>query len=331
MPWRSLTEHRRRTAERLESPFARPRTLVLSSPAFQRAWLAPRYWPTWLGLGALRLLAWLPIPLLMLLGAGLGRLGGRLLRSRRRVVATNLRLCFPERSPAEIERLTTAHFRSLGIGLFETGLAWWAPDWRLRRRCRVEGIEHLRAAQAEGGVLLLTGHFTTLEIAARTLCVAGIPFHAMYRPYSNPIFDHYMRCWRARRSGLDALPREDLRRLVRALRQGRAIWYAPDQSLAREAVFVDFFGQPALTLTATARLAQMGRARVVPFFPRREGRGRWVVRFEPAWADYPSGDELADARRVNAALEVGVGRAVADYFWIHRRFKQRPPGWPRIY
>lgn len=303
----------------------------MTLPPFQRAWLLPRHWPTWLGLGLLRLLVWLPIPLLLWLGEALGRLGGRLLRSRRRVVETNLRLCFPDRDDADISQLADAHFRSLGIGMFETILAWWASDRRLRGRCRIEGVEHLHAAQAAGGVLLLTGHFTTLEIAARVLCVNGITFHAMYRPYSNPIFDHYMRRWRAQRSGLPALPREDLRRLVRALRDGRAIWYAPDQSLAREAVFVDFFGQPALTLTATARLAQMGRASVVPYFPRREGRGRWVLRFEPAWRDYPSGDEISDARRVNAALEQGVRQALPDYFWIHRRFKQRPTGMPRIY
>jgi KDO2-lipid IV(A) lauroyltransferase len=275
-------------------------------------------------------LIWLPIPILVRAGDGLGWLSGRLLKSRRGVVITNLRLCFPDREANDLEALADAHFRSLGRGIFETGLAWWAPDWRLRSRCSVEGLEHLAAAQAQGGVLLLTGHFTTLEIAARALCLAGVRFHAMYRPYSNPIFDYYMHRWRAQRSGLDALPREDLRKLVRALRDGRAIWYAPDQSISREAVFVDFFGVPSLTLTATARLARMGRAKVLPYFPRRE-KGRWVVRFEPAWAEYPSGDDEADARKVNAALERGVEAALPDYFWIHRRFKQRPPGEASIY
>lgn len=304
----------------------------MDAPAFRAELLHPRYWPTWFGVALMWLLSWLPIPLQMALGQGLGWLAGRLVRSRRHVVRTNLDLCFPELSAGERAGMTDRHFRDLGMGVFEAALAWFAPDWRLRRYGEVVGAEHLRAAQADGsGALLLTGHFTTLELGARFLCLAGVPFHAMYRPYNNAVMDWCMHRWRQRRSKLPALPRADLRRLVRALREGRAIWYAPDQTLDRRiSVYAPFFGTPVLSITATARLAQMGRARVVPYFPVRE-RGRYRVHILPALADFPGADDSADAARINRVLEDGVRLAPSQYFWIHKRFKRMPAGTPDPY
>ena len=297
-----------------------------------RNFLAPKYWPTWLGIAVMWALSALPIGLLLGFGSGLGWLAGQILRGRRRVVRVNLQLCFPEFDAAARERHVDAHFRALGAGLFEAAIAWFAADRRLRSRGEVVGLEHLQAAQADGsGVLLLTGHFTTLEIGARYLCLAGVKFHAMYRPYNNAVLDYFMHHWREGRSGLPALPRDDLRGLVKALRHGNAIWYAPDQTLdQRISVFAPFFGVPVGTITATARLAQMGRAKVVPYFPARIG-GRYRVVIGKALDNFPAGDELADATRVNQALEAGVRGAPAQYFWIHRRFKRVPPGTPNPY
>ena len=245
---------------------------------------------------------------------------------------TNLRLSFPQLGKQERERLVSAHFEALGAGLFETVAAWFAPDRSFRGAGEVEGLEGLRAATADGsGVLLLTGHFTTLEIAARFLCVAGVKFHAMYRPLDNPLLDYWMHRWREERSGLPALPKDDLRALVKALRRGHAIWYGPDQTLeAPNAIFVPFFGTPTLTLTATARLAQMGRARVVPFFPQRRA-GRYRIVIQPALEDFPSGDDERDARRINALIEDAVRLCPEQYFWVHKRFKYQPPGMPDPY
>lgn len=305
----------------------------MSAPTFQARFLHPRYWPTWFGIGLMWLLHWLPIRLQIRLGEGLGWLVGRLLRGRRRVVDVNLALCFPQLDAAARAARTDAHFKALGAGLFEAALAWFAPDWRLRGRGTVEGLEHLDAALAGGrGVLLLTGHFTTLELGARYIAMQPRPFHAMYRPYSNAVMDHYMHHWREARSGLPALPRDDLRRLVKALRQGRAIWYAPDQTLdQRISVFAPFFGHPAASITATARLAEMGRARVVPYFPMRRPDGRYVVRFLPALENFPAGDEAADAARINAVIEEGIRAAPEQYFWVHKRFKRQPDGAPNPY
>jgi KDO2-lipid IV(A) lauroyltransferase len=279
------------------------------------------------------LLTLLPIPLLLRIGEVLGWSLGRLLKSRRRIVLTNLRLCFADVGAAERERLADAHFAAVGAGAFEAALAWFASDRRLAPRFAIEGRENLEAALASGrGLLLLTGHFTTLEIGARVLCTtAQLPFHAMYRSYSNAVLDWCMHRWRERRSRLPALPREDLRRLVRALRDGRAIWYAPDQTLDRKlTAFAPFFGVPTLSLTATSRLAEMGRAGVLPYFPRREN-GRWIVRILPMLDAFPGGDDTADAARINAVIERGVELARPQYFWIHRRFKKRPPGEPKVY
>lgn len=304
----------------------------MAGPAFKPALLAPRYWPTWLALGLARLLCLLPIKLQRALGSAIGRGLGRRLKSRRRIVRINLQLCFPDQGGAEIERLCDEHFAAVGAGLFEACLAWWAPDERLRAHGEVRGLEHLREVEARGqGALLLTGHFSTLEIAARYLCLAGVRFHAMYRPYNNAVLDYYMHRWREQRSGLPALPRDELRTLVKALRRGASIWYAPDQTLnPRISTFAPFFGVPALTITATARLADMGRAAIVPFFCSMEN-GRWIVTIRPALTDFPSGDEQTDAARINAVIEDGIRGALPQYFWVHRRFKHRPAGEAKLY
>lgn len=303
----------------------------MHAPPFRWTLLAPPHWPTWLAIGVLRGLCLLPVPLLIRLGEALGLLASRLSPSRRRVALINFQLCFPDRSPAEHEHLVREHFKALGVGVFEAGLAWWASDARLRRHCRIEGREHLEAVRQQGrGMLLLTGHFTTLELGARLLCLAGQPFHAMYRPYNNAVADFCMHRWRENRSKLPALPRDELRPLVRALREGRAIWYAPDQTLdPRASVFAPFFGVPTLTLTATSKLAQIGRAAVVPYFPAREDGG-WCIRIQPALTDFPGDDETADAARINAVLEQGMAPVLPQYFWTHRRFKRRPPGAPPL-
>ena len=303
----------------------------MNAPPFRGEFLGPRYWPTWLGVGLLKLLCWLPLPVLIVLGEGLGWTIGRVWQKRRYVVRVNLKLCFPELQGAALEREVDAHFKALGAGMFEACLGWWAPDWRMRRWGEVVGLEHLDAVQKAGhGALLLTGHFTTMELGARFIALQR-PFHAMYRPLNNPLVDYFMHRWREGKSGLPALPREDLRQLVKALRGGRAIWYGPDQTLDfRHSVFVPFFGVPALTVTATARLAELGRCKVVPYFPARVN-GRYRVTFFPALDNFPSGDEAADAARINQVIVQGVRLAPEQYFWVHRRFKWRPKGERDVY
>jgi KDO2-lipid IV(A) lauroyltransferase len=300
---------------------------------FNPPFLAPRYWPVGLGLGLMKLMAALPFRWQLATGDWIGRLLGKVARRRRQIAAINLELCFPELSPTERAALLDAHFAALGIGLFEIAMAWWMPDEKLRNLAQVAGTEHFEQALARGkGVILLTGHFTTLDLGARFMTQQQ-PFHAMYRPHKNPLYESAQRRQREWRCQLPPLRHEDLRGLLRAFKRGRAVWYAPDQNHGlRNSVFVPFFGIPTCTITATSRLAELSGAAVVPYFPRRlPGAAGYEITILPALENFPSGDVLADATRINALLEQYIRRAPEQYLWVHRRFKTRPPGSPGVY
>jgi len=300
---------------------------------FSWHFLAPRYWPVWLGLGAMKGMAALPFRWQLLAGRQIGRWAGKIMRRRRRIAAINLALCFPELTANQRADMLEEHFAALGIGLFETAMAWWAPDEKLYGLARVEGTQYLEQAMARGkGVILLTGHFTPLELGARFITWHH-SFHAMYRSHKNSLYEAVMRRERERRSRLPPLPHEDLRGLLRAFKRGRAVWYAPDQNHGlRNSVFVPFFGVPTCTITATSRLAALSGAAVVPYFPRRlAGIAGYEVTVLPALENFPSGDIALDTQRINELLEHHIRQAPAQYLWVHRRFKTQPPGSPRIY
>ena len=295
------------------------------------ALLAPRHWPTWLLLGLGRGAALLPWRLQSQLGSGLGRALYHLARRRRRIARINLELCFPDLDANSRTDLLHRHFRALGQGVIETAVSWWTPARRLAGRSRIEGLEHLQAALARGrGVILLSAHFTTLEIAGRLLALHA-PFHVLYRSHKNPVFERVMR--RARERHFErAIAREDLRGMLASLKANMPVWYAPDQDYGREkSVFVPFFGVPAATITATSRLAAASGAAVVPFFPQRLAAGRYVLRLLPALEDFPGETPEADAARLNRLLEDAIRSAPEQYLWVHRRFKTRPAGTAGVY
>jgi KDO2-lipid IV(A) lauroyltransferase len=294
---------------------------------FSPAWLGPRYWGTWLSLALLRLLVLLPFPAQLALGQALGIALGHLLGRRRRIAETNLTLCFPELSREARARLLWRSFESLGLALIEVGMAWWGSDARLRRLVEIEGLEHLRAALTGGrGAILLSAHFTTLEIGGRLLRLFQ-PFRPIYRPTKNPLWDWVM--LRRRQQHVErAIDRRDVRGMFRALRANEPVWYAPDQDYGREhSVFVPFFGVLAATITATSRLAALSGAPVVPFFQYRkpDGSGYRLV-IEPPLEGFPGPDPAADAERINRLIEARVREHPEQYLWSHRRFKTRPPG-----
>jgi KDO2-lipid IV(A) lauroyltransferase len=292
----------------------------------------PRYWPTWLALGILRAFEPLPFPLLLWLGRRIGGLLVRLPLGFVRIARRNLELCFPELAADERERILREHFRSLGIGLFETAISWWSSDARIRKLTRLEGEEHLTAALARGrGAILLSAHFTSLEIGARALCVR-IPTSIMYRPTRNAVLERFLSRNRNRQAKR-AIPRDDIRTLIAALKNNEPVWYAPDQSYRKKgAQMVQFFHLPAATNTATSRLARMTGAAVLPYFPERlpGSRGyRMVV--QPMLENFPTDDPAADARRFNELIEAQVRHVPEQYLWIHRRFKGLTPGYPNYY
>lgn len=256
----------------------------------------------------------------------------RIRNRRRRVAERNIALCFSELDATVRQRLLDAHMRDLGMMMMEFALGWLASDRTIARiPTRIEGLEHLRAAQAQGhGVLLVGGHFSHLELCAR-LVSQRIPIAGMYRRMDSEVFEWVV--LRARLGYAQAMfDKEDLRGTVKYLRAGGILWYAPDQDMrSKDNVFVPFFGVPAATITATHHLARMGKARVIPFFHRRLEDDSYVLRLEAPLDPFPTGDVRTDTARVNQAIEAMAREAPEQYLWVHKRFKTRPPGAADVY
>jgi KDO2-lipid IV(A) lauroyltransferase len=287
---------------------------------------------TWVAAGVLWSLTRLPYGAQLRVGRVLGRLLGRLAPQRRHIARTNLALCFPACSESERDRMLDAHLTSLGIALVETALAWWGTSRQLEGLLSIHGLEHLEAALRHGkGAILLSAHFTTLEIGGRLLALHA-PFHVLYRSHKNAVIERLQRSAR-RRHFEKAIARDDLRGMLASLKQNRPVWYAPDQDFGRaNSLFVPFFGIPAATLTATSRLARLSGAPVVPFFPRRLPRGRgYELTLLPALQGFPGKDIEQDTRRIMGLIEERVRQQPDQYLWVHRRFKTRPPGQARVY
>lgn len=272
------------------------------------------------------LAARLPWPVQRALGRGLGNGLRRVLGRRREVAVRNLALCFPDLDDAARDALLRRHFHALGIGLFEFARAWWGSVDALRRGLVIEGLEHIEAARAGGrGVIVVSGHFTTLEICGRLMC-DHVPLAGMYRPHTEATMEWAVRRGRERYAAA-MFPKRDVRGTVRHLKRGGLLWYAPDQDPSGgDAVYVPFFGRPAHSLTSTHQLARMSGAAVVLFGHRRREDGGYTLTLYPALADYPGDDATADTAVVMSGIEAMARLAPDQYLWIHRRFKRQPDG-----
>lgn len=306
----------------IRSPAATGLALSSESTPLYR-FLAPRFWPLWLALGVVRLLVALPFGAQCLAGRGIGRVAFLFGGKRKAIAARNLELAFPELDPAARRRLVQQHFESLGMSVIETGICWWASDERIAGLVEVSGLEYVEAALAAGhGGIMLTGHFTTLDLGGRFLTRLA-PVSAMYRPHRNPLFEEIMRRGRER-SAHQAFVKTDVRAMIRALRTNHLVWYAPDQAHQRGkySAVVPFFGVPAPTNTATSAFARLGGAPVIPFFPMRlPGRAGYRLEILPPLEDFPGADPAADAARINQLLEARIRLCPEQYLWVHRRFK----------
>ncbi|BAL93856.1 lysophospholipid acyltransferase family protein [Rubrivivax gelatinosus] len=280
------------------------------------------------------LLHWLPLAWQAALGRGLGALFYRLAGSRRRIALRNLELCFPAKPAAERERIAREHFGWLGRSLIERGLLWYASPERLKRLIHVEGQVHL-ADESERPVMWLVPHFLALDVAgAATQLFQKRWVASIYQRQSNAVMDAAMRSGRLRFKQGEVFSRhESVLPLIRAIKRGAAFFNLPDMDFGRrDAVFVPFFGVPAATLMAPAKMAGSLKMIVQPviaeFLP---GGAGYRVRFLPPLADWPTGDAEADARRMNEWIESEVVRNPAQYLWVHKRFKTRPVGEPKLY
>lgn len=298
-------------------------------PTFDKDWLAPRYWPVWWVLGVMWVIAHLPYRVQMAFGSGLGRLLYYVVGSRRRVAQKNIALAFPNLSPKEQRQLVKAVFRESGKALPETCMAWFRDPCKLSIDFSVEGIDLLRNELATGhGVLLLGAHFTSIDICGALLS-SKVDIDSLHRPHDNPLMN-YFQCKGRLRNVTALIEKKDMRNMIRLLKQGRIIFYAPDQDLGRNrSIFVPFFGVPTATVTATAKLAHVAQCRVYMGSNVRTKNGyRMTVSDQSSLF---SGDIEADTRAYNAWLEARVRENPAQYLWLHKRFKTRPEGEAKIY
>jgi len=287
---------------------------------------------TRLALALMWLLRLLPLRLLAAIGKGFGTLLYALGRERRRVCLINLARCLPELSAAEREALARRHFQAFARTFLERAILWWASPARIRELVRIEGMEHFEALRGRP-LILLAPHFVGLDMgAARLLMDFGLV--SIFARQKNKVFDTVLYAGRMRFGRLTLLSRQQgVRPALRAMQAGLPFYYLPDMDYGhRDTIFIPFFGVDAATITGVSRLARLARARVLPCITRMLPGGEgYVLRFLPAWEDYPGASIEADTRRMNAFIEEQVRQMPEQYLWVHKRFKTRPPGEPSWY
>ena len=280
------------------------------------------------------LLHWLPLPVLAVLGKTLGMLFYVLIPERRHVTLTNLGLCFPQLSAFEKSALARRHFTAFGRSILELGVWWHASPTRIRRLVQLEGAETLAAHKGKP-VILLVPHFVGIDAGwIRIAQEQGLV--AIYTRQKNRVFETAMNDGRLRFGNCELASRQEgTKKALRAMKDGRFFHYSPDMDYGpKESVFVPFFGVQTATIPALGRLAKVTRATVIPVITRMEGSGwntRYVSRVGAPWTDFPSGDEMADTLRLNAFIETEVLQSPEQYYWLHKRFKTRPPGETGVY
>ncbi|MCA6972156.1 LpxL/LpxP family Kdo(2)-lipid IV(A) lauroyl/palmitoleoyl acyltransferase [Pectobacterium carotovorum] len=293
----------------------------------------PRYWLLWFGLGVLFLLVQLPYPALVVLGGWLGRQSMHFLKRRVAIARRNLMLCFPDISSQQLENKLIDNFSSLGIALLETGMAWFWPDWRIKKWIDIIGITHLQEAESkQRGVIVVGVHFMTLELHFRILGHCK-PMTVMYRPHNNNVLELVQK-WGRSRSGNVLVDRKKLISMVHTLKQGGSVWFAPDQDYGvKGSVFVPFLGvERAATSNGTFIIAKLTRSELVTAVViRKDGRKGYQLIISPILKEYPYENSLLAAHYLNKMIEHEIMRAPEQYLWLHRRFKTRPQGEPSLY
>ena len=278
----------------------------------------------------------LPSRVLALVGDALGMLLFWLIAERRHVARVNLEKCFPAMAAAQRESLARAHFRAFCRSFIDHAILWWSPRSRIERLVRIEGLEQLRAVIGKPGgapVILLAPHFVGLD-AGVTRLMCDVDITGMYAKHKEPKLDELLKLGRSRFGDQRIFSRQDgIRPMLGWMRKGRPLYYLPDQDYGpRDAIFVPFFGVPAATIRGLSRIARITGAKVLPCVTRMlPGGAGYVLRIDPPWDNFPTGDMTADTRRMNAFIEQRIADMPEQYNWMHKRFKTRPPGEARFY
>ena len=282
---------------------------------------------TRVALGLMWLIHWLPMSWQAWLGEVFGMLLYRLGQERRRVTMTNLRLCFPELSEVQRERMARRHFLAFGRSFLERGLLWWASPQRLRELVQIEGLERLASVEGRP-IILLVPHFVGLDMGWTRLTLEQ-DMVSIYANQKNLLFNAALLKGRTRFGDSTLLSRQEgTRPALRKMRAGKPFYYLPDMDYGqRDTIFVPFFGVPTATITGLSRLTRMAGAIVLPVVTRMLPGGQgYVVSIGTPWQEFPGSSIEADTRRMNAFIESEVLRLPEQYLWLHKRFKTRPPG-----
>ncbi|ELL7086902.1 Kdo(2)-lipid IV(A) acyltransferase [Vibrio fluvialis] len=294
-------------------------------PQFTLSLLHPKNWGVWLGFGTLALIVnLLPYPVLLKLGQSLGLLGMRLGKKRVHVAKRNFELAFPDKGSDEIDQMVVENFKNTGLALIETGITWFWPTWRFKRRIVEKDLAVLREYKANGqGVLLCCVHALNLEITARAFAVLGLPGYGAFRPHNNPAYN-FIQYWGRTHNGNVLIDRKDVKKMIRVMRQGELLFYLPDHDYGRnKSVFVPFFAvQDACTTTGTSILAYTSHCAIVMGSGFRNDEGKYEILANIAVGDnYPQKDEVAAAAYMNKYVEMVIMRAPTQWMWLHKRFK----------
>lgn len=302
-------------------------------PEFTRELLHPRYWLVWLGIGVLYLLVLLPYPWFSSLGRWLGRRAMRVMTRRKKITRRNIELCFPDMTEEQHVDWMTKNFEGTGQAIFETGMAWFWPEWRIKKWCKIRGVENLMLGLEEHrGMLVIGIHFLTLELGARIIGTVR-PGVGVYRPHDNKLMD-WLQTWGRLRSNKYMIDRGDVKGMIRCLKQGELVWYAPDHDYGpRNSVFAPFFAvEKAATTIGTSILVRAANPLLVPFIPmRNEDNTGYTLIVQPPLEEFPVDNEVTAATFMNQAIEQQILLAPNQYMWLHRRFKTRPEGEASLY
>jgi lipid A biosynthesis lauroyl/palmitoleoyl acyltransferase len=295
--------------------------------------LFPKWWPTWLVLGFLRLTVYMPHLISEAIGSGFGNLFYWLNKKRRKVVRINLGLCFPEMTPAAKRQLMREHFRVYGRTFIDMGKIWWASEKYLERFIQFEGLEHYqRAREAGKQVILLTGHFVGIDVGGPMISRHYRQI-GLIKPIHNKVMDWALGRGRVRFGSRMLLRDDGMRPVVQAIKDGFGFSYVPDEDFGPErSVFVPFLGTRAPTLTSVGKLARMTNATVIPCFVWRQSAWHgYLVKMHPPLDNFPSGDDIADATRVRQVLAEAVREHPEQYMWTFKFFRSQPDGKPSPY
>lgn len=282
-------------------------------------------------IGLMRALGCLPLKWLRVLGVGLGCLLYVFVASRRRVVFVNLCLCFPHLTDAEISILSRRVFVYFAQAWLDRGWLWHGLPATLRQRLQLQGAVHELTGSEP--VVIFAPHFVGMD-AGWTALTQQLPrqFTTIYTDQTNKVMDAWILAGRQRFGSAQLLGRSaGVKQIVATLRAGDPLYLLPDMNFGlNESIFVPFYGISAATVPSLSRFAKLGRAKVVPVVTRMTPSG-YAVQVLPAWSTFPSSDAVQDTARMNACLQTFIDVMPEQYYWVHKRFKDRPDGEPDVY